>query len=322
MAVFTSLFPDLFTHDRNYSTADFAPITRYMRLTTFLMLLEGRLFLPTLATLRKGDPLESNIPATTYFRFETLFDPIFDPATRIWLLAKMQKWMRDYVSLNQGNAPNLTGTYYVRTWIDQLARRRCVWCWYDSTVESMAQWKIYGEAGVAVESTPGMVRDALNGKIESLTSMGKILYLPADGLDNDERLVTPPLKTRPYYVKSIAYRYEQEVRFVAEINPDNCSSDELGGFIIEAIDPAKLIKRVIISPHIYPSEATQIKSLIGKLLKGVTVEISELLDQESRTESSTFSAFQKHFDRPFEHLHEEPIGDQWQRIPAGVFDDV
>ena len=76
-----------------------------------------------------------------------------------------------------------------------------------------------------------------------------------------------PLLTRPYYVKSGAYEYENELRFVTEINPDNWSSDEAGGIIIEGIDPEQLITRVVISPHIYSSEAAEIKSLIEKLLK-------------------------------------------------------
>jgi hypothetical protein len=219
MSASNPLFPDLF-----HSTADEDPITRYMRLTTFLMLLEGRLFVPTLATLRKSDPFESNIPRTTYFRFEAHFDPIFDSAMRDWLLAKMPKWMRDHVLQNQGSSPNLTGSYYVSTWIDQIARRRCVWCWYNRTVESMAQWKIYADGGIAIESSPVKIREALDGKISGTTSMGKVLYFHADKVNNDDRLIDPPLKTRPYYVKSIAYEYEHEVRFVAEINPTTAAA--------------------------------------------------------------------------------------------------
>jgi len=317
MSAFSSLFPDLFN-----STADKDAITRYMRLTTFLMLLEGRLFVPTLVTLRKGDPLESNIPATTYFGFETYFDPVLDNATRAWLVAKMPKWRQDYVLLNQGSLPDFTVKHYLRTWIDELARRRCIWCWYGSTVESMAQWKIYGDAGVAVESTPARIREALNGKIRGTTPMGRVLYRRADQPNNDDCLINPPLKTRPYYVKSMAYEYEHEIRFVAEINPDSCSSNGSGGIIIEEVDPTKLISRVIISPHIYPSEAAQMKNLFQKQLKGITVEVSELLEQESKSTSSAFLAFQEHFDNPFEHLNEEPSGDAWAKLPTGIFDDV
>jgi hypothetical protein len=251
-----ALFPDLFERDPGTSTGQTAPITRYMRLTTFFMLLEGSLFVPTLANLRKSDPLESNIPATTYFGFAGNFDLIFDNPIRTWLLGKMPKSMRDHVSLNQGGCTDLTGSYYVRTWIDQVARRRCVWCSYNRTVESMAQWKIYAHGGIAIESKPAMIREALNGIIGGGTSMGKVLYFRADQPNNDDRLITPPLKTRPFYVKSIAYEHEHEVRFVAEINPDNCSSDELGGIILDGIDPEKLISRVVISPHIYSSEAS------------------------------------------------------------------
>jgi hypothetical protein len=223
-----ALFPDLFERDPGNSTAHTAPITRYMRLTTFLMLLEGRLFVPTLANLRKSDPLESNIPATTYFGFAGNFDPIFDNSIRAWLLGEMPKWMQDHVSLNQGGSPYLTGSYYVRIWIDQVARRRCVWCWYNRTVESMAQWKIYAHGGIAIESTPAMIREALNGIIGGGTSMGKVLYLRADQPNNDDRLINPPLKTRPFYIKSTAYEHEHEIRFVAEIRGRTASASSYG----------------------------------------------------------------------------------------------
>src|SRR6266571_852054 len=43
------------------------PLWRYMKLSTFLMLLEGKAFFPSVATLRAGDPLEGDlVPDATW----------------------------------------------------------------------------------------------------------------------------------------------------------------------------------------------------------------------------------------------------------------
>ncbi len=311
------LFPDVFSNDADQSTPGDHPITRYMRLTAFLMLLQGKLFIPTLATLRKSDPFESNLPSRVFYRFHTRFDPIFQEENRTWLFAKMPKWLQDHMSLNQDNVPNLTGEYYVQPWLDQLARRRCIWCWYGSPVESMAHWSIYGATGIAIESRPQIIRDALAGKAGASTSMGRLVYDPSDR----ERLVTSPLITRPYYVKSAGYEYEKEIRFVTAINPDNCNSDESGGIIIDDIEPSKFLSRVIISPHIHHSEASEIKALIVSKLKGVPVEISELLDLDSGNHSA-FAAFQEHFSEPFADIDKELVNNQWEQLPSDLFSDV
>lgn len=320
MSASTASFPDIFLHDPACSVGN-DPITRYMRLPAFLMLLEGKLFIPTLATLRKSDPFESNLPSRVFYRFHTHFDLIFQEPNRTWLFEKMPKWMRDHVSLNQGTNPPLTDHYYVQPWLDQLARRRCIWCWYGSPVESMAHWSIYGASGIAIESRPQMIRDALAGKAGESTSMGQVVYFPSNKWSGDERLVRPPLITRPYFVKSAGYEYEKEIRFVTAVNPDNCNSDESGGIIIDDIEPAKLLSRVIISPHIHHSEATEIKALIQKKLKGVPVEISDLLDLDSESHSAV-SAFQKHFSKPFADLDKEQVNTQWEQLPPDLFLDV
>ena len=57
----------------------------------------------------------------------------------------------------------------------------------------MAHWNIYGASGIAIESRPQVIRDALAGKVGESTSMGRVVYVRSDEIGADERLVTPPL---------------------------------------------------------------------------------------------------------------------------------
>jgi hypothetical protein len=145
-------FPDIFAGNPKFETLGRQPITRYMRLSAFLMLIRtGDLFIPTLTKLRKDDPFESLVPSKTYFRFAENFDPIFEATIRDRLKTKMPEWMRQHVAVNSDNEPNYL---FVETWLYQLARLRCIWCWYGSSIESMAQWSLYGSGGWRLNQLP------------------------------------------------------------------------------------------------------------------------------------------------------------------------
>jgi hypothetical protein len=45
-------------------------------------------------------------------------------------------------------------------WLRELAVRRCIWCWYGDSEESMGLWNSYGPRGVAVVSSVGRIRKA------------------------------------------------------------------------------------------------------------------------------------------------------------------
>ena len=48
-----------------------------------------------------------------------------------------------------------------RRWLDELAKRRTVWCWNVFDGPSNAMWHLYGSRGVAIRSTVGDVKKAL-----------------------------------------------------------------------------------------------------------------------------------------------------------------
>ena len=186
----------------------------------------------------------------------------------------------------------------------------------------MAQWSIYGAGGIALESTPDMIRNAVSFTVRGNTSMGTVQYFPSDKPNLEQDFIKPPLLTRPYYVKAEAYKHENEIRFSMEINPDQCNSDESGGIVLEKLDPKKLIRRIVISPSIFDTEADDLRDLIKGLLPGIEVQVSRVKNADSPEYSDGFKAFQAHFSDPFDQLGHEVVGNVWHALPGGLFDDV
>jgi hypothetical protein len=149
----SELFQDVNRDDREYKLDPDCRIYRYMRLPAFLMLLSGKAFVPTLATLRKSDPLESRLPYLCYPRFTSHFSPILDADAAQWLESKMPKWKIDHIKLNRDRQFDYklhfdsAGHFYVETWLDELGSRRCIWCWYANSNQSMAQWRSMDPTG-------------------------------------------------------------------------------------------------------------------------------------------------------------------------------
>jgi hypothetical protein len=64
---------------------DDTPLIRYMNLSTFLLLLDNRLFIPTLKLLQEGDKLESLIPEKLCMNYFHKMKPVVEPHER-WLV--------------------------------------------------------------------------------------------------------------------------------------------------------------------------------------------------------------------------------------------
>lgn len=121
-----------------------AAVWRYMTLDTFAALaLHGELWMSSVASLRSGaDPLERHDPD-----LEASIEQALLPRSR-------EAW--------DGEAFSALGA---RSLEDEEYRRRFVSCWHLSEVESVGMWAQYvgkGTAGVALRSTVGKVRAALN----------------------------------------------------------------------------------------------------------------------------------------------------------------
>jgi hypothetical protein len=217
--------------DTGTSINDDTPLMRYMKLSTFLLLLDGRLFIPTIRLLQSGDRLESGVP-------QELLRPNYGQKMRTIVERHETLLLRTTrgPKVQRPNGSEHSGTtlsFLTKYWLDELALRRCVWCWNQSTDHLYALWKLYGERGVAVISIVSRIR-------KSLEKAG------ARAMEQPEHL------RRPYLFKDSGYRIEEEVRFVLSTNP--IATSDLGGILID-VDAKALIRDFKISPEIPTAEA-------------------------------------------------------------------
>jgi hypothetical protein len=98
-------------------------IVRYMKIATFLMLTQGKVFIPSLKTLQHTDPVEALLPGRIYRRYINAHDALHRGEAYRWMLSKTQKWERDYIDQEEGNVERF-GPIFLRIWLNELAIRR------------------------------------------------------------------------------------------------------------------------------------------------------------------------------------------------------
>jgi hypothetical protein len=250
------------------SLSDNDQLWRYMKLSTFFLLLEGRAFFPSVATLRQGDPLEGDIVASPGSVIEALFDKLGEKSNpeesnrlKVWLENKRlreENWFAEHGGLQKADEE------LANAFVRELAKRRAVWCWHKSDTESAAMWHIYGNAGIAVQTFLGDLEAAMPNEIEF--QVAAMCYSQRD--DPCSPFCLKPevpenknLLTRPHLVKGLEYASEQEVRIVTSCLPP-CLSSEPGRLVNGVHND--LIRGVVISPLLPYEEAKAIESQINK----------------------------------------------------------
>jgi hypothetical protein len=207
----------------------------------------------------KTDPTEGVLPAE---HIEALPGPVSqlfgDPN---WFDKKATAAEREILKKHRGRKGNsiIALKIRVRIWLRELAARRLVWCWNQADEESMALWQIYGDKGIAIVSSPDRVIQALGVK-DFQGSFGMIHYVDRDQLT--EKFEDPECFSRPYYFKQKSFGFENEVRFIIAIEP---TLGREAGHVI-AVDFAKLVDRIVISPHMPKTEAEHVGRRIHGLL--------------------------------------------------------
>jgi hypothetical protein len=215
-----------------------------MRLSAFLMLLRGKVFVPTIEDLRYGDPLEARILSNdTRSYFDNL--PDFD---REWLLGRSNPTELSFINHSQTGAHRRARSLEA-IWDRELAKRRRIWCWHEADIESMALWRIYAKEGVAIQTTPARIKAAFDPAVVDTALIARVCYVDDARKEGQDHHFM-----RPYLFKQRCYKHEREVRIIFPRNPDD--SDERR---LLPLDPRKLIGCVRISPHIPRSEALEIR---------------------------------------------------------------
>jgi hypothetical protein len=164
----------------------------------------------------------------------------------------------------------------IESWLHELAKRRCIWCWNKEEEESHALWRLYGNKGIAVVSSVSRIFDSLNLPARVSGSVSPVFYVPNPMSEEKiskypevhQRLISPTYLPRPYYFKEIGYQYEHEVRFAFAVDGVLLGLSSARGVLAE-INPKKLVKDVNdvrISPHVLKDEAQLIQKLIERSL--------------------------------------------------------
>ncbi len=233
---------------------------RYMKLSTLVMLLEGKAWLPSIASLQAMDPLEGNLGDDFY---QDLWDELdrqgLRDETEEWLYNSLDPSMQRFLGINPGD-PNLSGRVLGEAFSGLLARRRAAWCWFRSDLESAGMWSVYGNRGIAVRTSIDQLGSSLPPEKEK--TLGDIIYVDRRPCARKslQRLIReqPEALLRPYFLKAAEYEHEGEVRLVAHC-PDGAA-----GVLIAGIDVMNLINEVVISPLLPLEEAESIKSCLSK----------------------------------------------------------
>lgn len=249
---------------------DGTEIVRYIRLSTLFLHLSDRAFIPNLRCLRGLDPWEGQLSMELNL-------PTFQAHLRA-LLARFADFLRGEAIFPATHPrpplpPDLVDfSVRVQRWLAELAKRRAIWCWNLFDGHSNALWQLYGQRGVAIHSTVGLVKTALSRCAPFRALVAPIRYaLPsrfltaAETFDPSQKATWPPWFMRPYLYKLNGYRYERELRFVFGVHPT--LSKEASGIIAE-LDAKTLIQKLSISPDTAADEAEVIQDLFSRFKAG------------------------------------------------------
>src|SRR5271166_1248127 len=115
-------------------------IVRYMKLETFLLLLSGKIYIPTLRQLRQGDRQESEAAMDASGDYLKKLGQRLEPHME-WLLAHSDKAYK-IRPVSGGDHNFATWVYLIRVWLNEMEDRRRIWCWNWESDASHALWHL------------------------------------------------------------------------------------------------------------------------------------------------------------------------------------
>lgn len=172
-------------------------IWRYMSVGKFLSLvMQRKLFFPSLELLRKSDPAEGR------FRTEREWVKFNAQVHRLAELASLSeprhtgKTVRTEANLEKGAEE--------RKLLEEIAGKIFfISSWYMHTDENASMWKMYGREGIAIQSTVKQVRDGITAAHITILPKAVSYVVPSEGSALDWA-----------FHKRHAYRDEKEFRFL------------------------------------------------------------------------------------------------------------
>lgn len=249
-----------------------------MKLSTLLLLLDGKAYFPSISSLCKSDPFEGRLFCEPEWLMSVL-GKTQDAGEKLkqWLHEHANSWENEQLDSNDTNQ-SLRTQLLSEIYIRELRERRTAWCWFQSDLESAGMWSVYGDKGIAVRTNLDALKSALpSNRSFQLAKMRYVDRRPSSPDAFDAEGKDRPLILRPHLLKAIEYQHEKEIRVITEC-PAKC-----GGVLVEGIDWHTLIEDIIISPLVPAQEAAAVQAILEKFPweKSVRVEHSNLLPDTS-----------------------------------------
>ena len=240
-----------------------ARLWRYMDLAQLLVILDRQeLFFPSIATLAESDPYEG--------------EPI---------LSKIQ-------AAREKGAEELRR---FRLQVEVFKHLNFFSCWHMNDSESDAMWKLYvkGSAGVAIRSTVSRVMGSFD-KASDTVYMSEVRYADPDKLISPD---TSILGVSDYIFKRSAFQHEKELRLGTNwcdarmeffddqgrlkisgpgITVDQILTSPARKGVYIAVDVAKLVETVVVSPYASNWFSDLVSSLTKKLGYDFEIVSSEM----------------------------------------------
>ena len=239
-------------------------IWRYVPLRTLFFYLGGLVFIPSVAKLRAGDPFEGEFYQDVA-RFNDAFAKCYGDEAK-----KIEEWILDNncpvskrVTLE--GYPGGPSGFQLKHYMEFVWKTRFAWCWFHSLRESAAMWSVYGNQGVAIQTTVGKVAAVLGA------SGRKFIYGPMTYVDHrtgrsaefdPERESDFHLLLRPFFLKREEYKSENEIRFVTTA----AERAERGGILLNNVKPKDWIEAIRLWPGLTTTEAKALCKTIKLLL--------------------------------------------------------
>lgn len=276
----------------------------------FDLLTLDRLFMPTIDTLRKGDPFECRIPVPVpehikRMRGQKLKDRALE------LADDMLRRPMNSINVSRPSEPEREECLEVvkRSSDDALknfvsAREakensNCIVCncWHSGSYESDAMWKIYAKQhGVVIVSTVERLRKALVGRYwpgkEPQEDRQHYTIAPIHYTDpgKPEELETLPEEFKEFYtqhpwmLKRESFAHEQELRVFHTMRKEACWDG-----VEVTVNVQELIEKIVLNPFSPMSARVPVYAALEEILKARKLDI-EIVKSEHMTPPYTEDA--------------------------------
>lgn len=281
---------------------DNEPLLRFMDITKlFDLLVTKRLFLPTIGELMVGDPYECRAkkdlkPLST--------DTLINAAKELQGYAPRPTHQESRHALNEHfdlvpawrfedqirklSRPQLEDTVS-HLQLQKLKAQLVCACFYGSTEQSDAMWRIYAsQVGVSIRTTAARLRNAFSVYCRK-EYVDKVRFYLARVEYTESTTCTEELP--PWLMKKRAYRHECEIRLYSEI------AYELYSPFYLDVDLRVLLEAIEITPLAAPWQIRGIKAAISAMLKNAGVEVELKVSSHLRAPCDMWPPDQQSFQK-------------------------